>query len=37
MPEPDSREPCFMCEAHSDEDIAQTAQALDAAVRAALT
>jgi glutamate-1-semialdehyde 2,1-aminomutase len=37
MPEPDSREPWFMCEALSDEDIAQTAQALDEAVRAALT
>jgi glutamate-1-semialdehyde 2,1-aminomutase len=37
MPEPDSREPWFMCEALSDEDIAQTAQVLDEAVRAALS
>lgn len=36
MPEPDSREPWFICEALSDEDIGQTAQVLDEAVRAAL-
>lgn len=37
MPEPDSREPWFICEALSDEDIAFTAQILDEAVRAALS
>jgi glutamate-1-semialdehyde 2,1-aminomutase len=37
MPEPDSREPWFICEALSDEDIGRTAQVLDEAVRAALS
>jgi len=36
MPEPDSREPWFMCEALSDEDIAFTVQMLDESVRAVL-
>ena len=36
MPEPDSREPWFMCAALSEQDIADTAEALDASVRAAL-
>ena len=36
MPEPDSREPWFICEALSDQDIAETATALEASVRAAL-
>ena len=36
MPEPDSREPWFICEALSDQDIAETAQALEESVRAAL-
>lgn len=36
MPEPDSREPWFMCEALSDEDIAFTVQMLDESVRSAL-
>jgi len=36
MPEPESREPWFMCAALTDEDIAYTAEALDASVRAAL-
>jgi glutamate-1-semialdehyde 2,1-aminomutase len=36
MPEPESREPWFMCEALTDADIAYTAEALDASVRAAL-
>ena len=37
MPEPDSREPWFICEALSDQDIAETAQALEESVRAALS
>jgi glutamate-1-semialdehyde 2,1-aminomutase len=36
MPEPDSREPWFMCAALSLEDIAQTAQALEDSLREAL-
>lgn len=36
MPEPDSREPWFMCSALSTEDIAQTAQALEDSLREAL-
>jgi glutamate-1-semialdehyde 2,1-aminomutase len=36
MPEPDSREPWFMCTALSLEDIAQTAQALEDSLREAL-
>jgi glutamate-1-semialdehyde 2,1-aminomutase len=36
MPEPESREPWFMSEALSDEDIACTAQALEDSVREAL-
>ncbi|MFZ0544953.1 MAG: guanitoxin biosynthesis PLP-dependent transaminase GntE [Candidatus Promineifilaceae bacterium] len=36
MPEPDSREPWFMCEALSEEDIAFTVQMLDESVRDAL-
>jgi glutamate-1-semialdehyde aminotransferase len=36
MPEPESREPWFMCEALTDEDIAETAQALEESVREAL-
>jgi glutamate-1-semialdehyde 2,1-aminomutase len=36
MPEPESREPWFICESLTDEDIAHTAEALDAAVREAL-
>jgi glutamate-1-semialdehyde 2,1-aminomutase len=36
MPEPESREPWFICEALSDEDIAETAQALEDSVREAL-
>lgn len=37
MPEPESREPWFICEALTDEDIAFTADALDGAVREALS
>jgi glutamate-1-semialdehyde 2,1-aminomutase len=33
MPEPDSREPWFMCAAHSPEDIARTATALEDVMR----
>lgn len=36
MPEPESREPWFMCEALSDDDIAITAKALHESVREAL-
>jgi len=36
LPEPDSREPWFMCAAHSHQDIAETATALEDSVRAAL-
>lgn len=36
LPEPDSREPWFMCAAHSHQDIADTATALEDSVRAAL-
>jgi glutamate-1-semialdehyde 2,1-aminomutase len=36
MPEPESREPWFICESLSDADIAETAQALEDAVREAL-
>jgi len=36
MPEPDSREPWFMCAAHSAQDVAETANALEAAAREVL-
>ena len=36
MPEPDSREPWFMCSAHTDQDIADTANALEDTVRAVM-
>lgn len=36
LPEPDSREPWFMCAAHSQQDIADTATALEDSVRVAL-
>jgi glutamate-1-semialdehyde 2,1-aminomutase len=36
MPEPDSREPWFMCSALSDEDIAETASAFEDSLREAL-
>jgi hypothetical protein len=36
MPEPDSREPWFMCAALSRQDIAETATALEESMREAL-
>jgi glutamate-1-semialdehyde 2,1-aminomutase len=36
MPEPDSREPWFMCEAHTAEDVAHTCEIFDASLRDAL-
>jgi glutamate-1-semialdehyde 2,1-aminomutase len=36
MPEPDSREPWFICSAHSAQDIAETAAALEDSVREAM-
>jgi glutamate-1-semialdehyde 2,1-aminomutase len=36
MPEPDSREPWFMCAAHSDQDIADTASVLEDVLREVL-
>ncbi len=36
MPEPDSREPWFMCEALSEQDIADTAEALEDSLKEAL-
>lgn len=36
MPEPDSREPWFMCAAHSEQDVAETATALEDVMREVL-
>jgi glutamate-1-semialdehyde 2,1-aminomutase len=36
MPEPDSREPLFLCEAHSGEDVARLSEIFEASVDAAL-
>lgn len=36
MPEPDSREPWFICEAHTAEDVAQICEIFEASLRAAL-
>jgi glutamate-1-semialdehyde 2,1-aminomutase len=36
MPEPDSREPWFICEAHTAEDVAQTCDIFEASLREAL-
>ncbi len=36
MPEPDSREPWFMCEAHTVEDVARTCEIFEASLQAAL-
>jgi glutamate-1-semialdehyde 2,1-aminomutase len=36
LPEPDPREPWFLCEAHSHQDIAETANALEDSLREAL-
>jgi glutamate-1-semialdehyde 2,1-aminomutase len=36
MPEPDSREPWFMCEAHTAEDVARTCEIFEASLRDAL-
>ena len=36
MPEPDSREPWFMCEAHTAEDVARTCEIFESSLRAAL-
>ncbi len=36
MPEPESREPWFMCAAHSQQDIAETANAMEDTLREVL-
>lgn len=36
MPEPDSREPWFMCEAHTADDVGRTCEIFEASLRAAL-
>lgn len=36
MPEPDSREPWFMCEAHTEEDVARVVEAFEGSLDAAL-
>ncbi len=36
MPDPDSREPWFLCRAHSEQDIADTLEGFEAAVHEAL-
>jgi glutamate-1-semialdehyde 2,1-aminomutase len=36
MPEPDSREPWFICEAHTPEDVARTCDVFEASLRDAL-
>lgn len=36
MPEPDSREPWFICEAHTSEDVARTCEIFEASLQAAL-